>query len=63
MTRCQQNGCQERATAVVYWPGKTTLQCETHKDKVLRVAEFMGFDCDSAPFDEPPLASDPSQAT
>ena len=41
---CQQNGCTEEATRVVYWPGKETRQCEPHAAKAKALGRFMGFD-------------------
>ncbi len=40
---CQQDGCFAEATAEVFWPGKTTVQCDEHAEALVRLADFMGF--------------------
>ena len=40
---CQQQGCQDTATCVVFWPGQTTRQCEKHAHALQRLSSHVGF--------------------
>jgi hypothetical protein len=47
--KCGQSGCTKDATHIVYWPGQTTYQCESDKDRVVALGKVMGFRVDSNP--------------
>ncbi len=58
--QCQANTrdgkCEEEAVFRCYWPGKTLVQCTSHKEYMTKVAEAMGFELafefvDQAAFD------------
>jgi len=42
VTRCRQQGCEREAVAEVFWPGKPTLQCDEHAEKLVALGTFMG---------------------
>jgi hypothetical protein len=43
-TKCNQMGCQETATRIVYWPGKVPppIMCFNHAIQALRIMDALG---------------------
>lgn len=46
MEKCGANGCENEAVFRCFWPGKTILQCASHKEWMLKVGEAMGLKVD-----------------
>lgn len=49
--KCGQNGCTKDATHIVYWPGQTTYQCESDKDRLVATGAVLGIIVDWNPIE------------
>ena len=50
---CSDHGCLAFAGHTVYWPGQTSVKCDTHAANWTRIASVMGFDLVTRPIDSP----------